>query len=322
MSCPSKQPRPEPLREHEERVRDLKCRLHDLSAREQLLMIGARAAEVHLPEFPELARAVEYLLPDLHLSSKSCRAALVRVLFGRALHYGLIVLLLIDTLLVMAGLQIKIEVVALQGMAIGHCFSAALESNLSESLQHHHDFSHTNGGLQCVREQSEYEFAESLENLDHVFIVMSMIILCIFLLENVLFIVAFRCNYFRILFFPFDLLVVLLSLGTEILSLASPSLGQLENPLQTLGQKASISSGAVSPLIALLILGRFWRFFRIGHSVYLLQGTEEHKDTLIEEYNKECWAAKDGPAPDREPANLPNIPGPSSGWVVTDISEP
>ena len=42
--------------ERDERIRDLKCRLHDVSAREQLMMMGARAAEVHFPEFPELGR--------------------------------------------------------------------------------------------------------------------------------------------------------------------------------------------------------------------------------------------------------------------------
>ena len=192
---------------------------------------------------------------------------------AQALHYGLIFLLLIDVILVMGGLQIKIEVVALQGMAIGSCFSTALEANFSHSQDHH--FHGLERGLECVREQSTYEVAEALEGVDFVFVILSIIILSIFLIENILFIVAFRCNYFKIIFFPLDLLVVLLSLGTEFLSLFNPSLEDIENPLQTLGPNSSMSNGAISPLIAVLILGRFWRFIRIGHAVYLLQGSEE-----------------------------------------------
>ena len=261
--------RPREHDEHVERLRDLKCRLHDVSSREQLMMIGARAAEVHFPEFPELG----HFFPHLHLNSRSCRAALVRFLCSKVLHYSLLFLLLVDTLLVMGGLQMKIEVVALQGMAVGYCFNAALEGNFSSI--HHHDFSNVAGALECVKEHSTFKTAEMLESMDFVFIVMSIAILSIFLMENILFIVAFRWNFFKIMFFPMDLLVVLLSLGTEILSLTSPGLEAVESPLQTMGQKASMASGAVSPLVAILILGRFWRFLRIGHAVYLLQGSEE-----------------------------------------------
>lgn len=175
----------------------------------------------------------------------------------------------------MGGLQIKIEVVALQGMAIGSCFGTALAANSSNSDHQEHHFHGLESGLECVREQSTYEFAETLENVDFVFIVLSIIILFFFLIENILFIVAFRCNYFKIIFFPLDLVVVLLSLGTEFLALLSPSLEDIENPLETLGPNSSMSNGAISPLIAVLILGRFWRFIRIGHAVYLLQGAEE-----------------------------------------------
>ena len=257
--------------EKHERVRDLKCRLHDLSGREQLMMVAAKQADVRLHEFPELG----HFFPDLHIDVKSCRAALVRFLFSKCLHYGLIFLLLIDVILVMGGLQIKIEVVALQGMAIGSCYSTALEAN-SSSQEHH--FHGLESGMECVREQSTYEFAEALEDVDFVFIILSIIILSIFLAENILFILAFRWNYFKIIFFPLDLFVVLLSLFTEFLSLFGPSLGDIENPLRTLGPNSSMSNGAISPLIAVLILGRFWRFIRIGHAVYLLQGSEETGD--------------------------------------------
>eukprot|EP00438_Fugacium_kawagutii_P017306 Skav213703 [mRNA] locus=scaffold491:766061:766261:- [translate_table: standard] len=64
-------------------------------------------------------------------------------------------------------------------------------------------------------------------------------------------------------------------MGTECLSLSSPWLEDVENPLRTLGDNSSMSNGGISPLIAVLILGRFWRFIRIGHAVYLLQGSEE-----------------------------------------------
>lgn len=105
--------------------------------------------------------------------------------------------LLIDVILVMGGLQIKIEVVALQGMAIGSCYSTALEAN-SSSQEHH--FHGLESGMECVREQSTYEFAEALEDVDFVFIILSIIILSIFLAENILFILAFRWNYFKIIF--------------------------------------------------------------------------------------------------------------------------
>lgn len=212
--------------EKHERVRDLKCRLHDLSGREQLMMVAAKQADVRLHEFPELG----HFFPDLHIDVKSCRAALVRFLFSKCLHYGLIFLLLIDVILVMGGLQIKIEVVALQGMAIGSCYSTALEAN-SSSQEHH--FHGLESGMECVREQSTYEFAEALEDVDFVFSILSIIILSIFLAENILFILAFRWNYFKIIFFPLDLFVVLLSLFTEFLSLFGPSLGDIENQSST-----------------------------------------------------------------------------------------
>lgn len=292
--------------EKHERVRDLKCRLHDLSGREQLMMVAAKQADVRLHEFPELG----HFFPDLHIDVKSCRAALVRFLFSKCLHYGLIFLLLIDVILVMGGLQIKIEVVALQGMAIGSCYSTALEAN---SSQEHH-FHGLESGMECVREQSTYEFAEALEDVDFVFIILSIIILSIFLAENILFILAFRWNYFKIIFFPLDLFVVLLSLFTEFLSLFGPSLGDIENPLRTLGPNSSMSNGAISPLIAVLILGRFWRFIRIGHAVYLLQGSEEHEETLKEEYNSttlQQYKSHIEPKRDLE----------GEAWVVTDVGE-
>lgn len=262
--------------ERRERVRDLKCRLHDLSGREQLMMMAAKQAGVHLHEFPELG----HFFPDLHLNLKSCRAALVRFLFSKGLHYGLVFLLIVDVILVMGGLQIKIEVLALQGMAIGACFGSSLESNSSLSEHrhghgHHFTFHGLESGMECVREQPTFETAESLEQVDFVFVILSIIILSIFLTENILFIVAFRWNYFKIIFFPLDLVVVLLSMATECLSLFSPWLEDVENPLQTLGENSSMSNGGISPLIAVLILGRFWRFIRIGHAVYLLQGSEE-----------------------------------------------
>ncbi|CAL1150436.1 unnamed protein product [Cladocopium goreaui] len=293
--------------EKHERVRDLKCRLHDLSGREQLMMVAAKQADVRLHEFPELG----HFFPDLHIDVKSCRAALVRFLFSKCLHYGLIFLLLIDVILVMGGLQIKIEVVALQGMAIGSCYSTALEAN-SSSQEHH--FHGLESGMECVREQSTYEFAEALEDVDFVFIILSIIILSIFLAENILFILAFRWNYFKIIFFPLDLFVVLLSLFTEFLSLFGPSLGDIENPLRTLGPNSSMSNGAISPLIAVLILGRFWRFIRIGHAVYLLQGSEEHEETLKEEYNSttlQQYKSHIEPKRDLE----------GEAWVVTDVGE-
>ena len=70
--------------ETRERLRDLKCRLHDCSSREQLMMLAAKQADVHLCEYPELG----YFFPDLHVDVKSCRAALVRFLFSKVGHFG------------------------------------------------------------------------------------------------------------------------------------------------------------------------------------------------------------------------------------------
>lgn len=294
--------------DHEARVTKLKCRLHDVGHREHLMMIGAKAADVHLHEFPELSD----FFPHLLLNAQSCRAALVRFLFCRSLHYSLILLLVIDVILVMGGLQLKIEVVALQGMAIGTCFSTSLQSNSSDAHGHH--FHDVHDGLHCVHEQATFQTAEVFERVDQVLIVISISILCIFLIENLLFIVAFRWNYFTIAFFPFDLLVVILSLGTEILSLSAPSLEALENPLETMGGRASVSSG-VSPLIAILVLGRFWRFIRIGHAVYLLQGSEEHEETLKMQYEKTMSHLPDESDRDRDPSGLPHTPHTPGGVI-------
>lgn len=294
--------------EKHERVRDLKCRLHDLSGREQLMMVAAKQADVRLHEFPELG----HFFPDLHIDVKSCRAALVRFLFSKCLHYGLIFLLLIDVILVMGGLQIKIEVVALQGMAIGSCYSTALEAN-SSSQEHH--FHGLESGMECVREQSTYKFAEALEDVDFVFVHHpehhhSEHFSC---REHSLY-SGFSVELLQDHVFPLDLFVVLLSLFTEFLSLFGPSLGDIENPLRTLGPNSSMSNGAISPLIAVLILGRFWRFIRIGHAVYLLQGSEEHEETLKEEYNSttlQQYKSHIEPKRDLE----------GEAWVVTDVGE-
>lgn len=43
---------------------------------------------------------------------------------------------------------------------------------------------------------------------------------------------------------------------------------------------------------ALLIIGRFWRFARIGHAVYLLQAAEE-KEEELEELHDELRARQE-----------------------------
>ena len=60
-------------------------------------------SEAHMQEFPEMS----HLFPDFHLDATSCRAGLVRCLFGKPLHYLLLILLAIDVLTVVVGRRLK-----------------------------------------------------------------------------------------------------------------------------------------------------------------------------------------------------------------------
>jgi len=263
-----------------EKVRDLKVRLHDASAREQLMMIGSKLANAHMPEFPEML----HLFPDLHLDATSCRAGLVRCLFSKPLHYLLLILLAIDVLTVVVGLQLKIEVASLEGMAVSECLGLTI--NASETGHHSlhlQTFETFEEARECVEHSEPHQLAETIELVDHVLAITSICILAIFLLENLCFLMAFRCSYFKVIYFPLDLFVVLVSLITEVIGVVnhfSESVGL--NPTTTLGTASSMMAEGFSPVAALMIIGRFWRFARIGHAVYLLQESEDQEENLQE----------------------------------------
>lgn len=263
-----------------EKVRDLKVRLHDASAREQLMMIGSKLANAHMPEFPEMS----HLFPDLHLDATSCRAGLVRCLFSKPLHYLLLILLAIDVLTVVVGLQLKIEVASLEGMAVSECLGLTI--NASETGHHSlhlQTFETFEEARECVEHSEPHQLAETIELVDHVLAITSICILGIFLLENLCFLMAFRCSYFKVIYFPLDLFVVLVSLITEVIGVVghfSESVGL--NPTTTLGTASSMMAEGFSPVAALMIIGRFWRFARIGHAVYLLQESEDQEENLQE----------------------------------------
>lgn len=256
-------------------IRELSHRVHQLSAREELMLTASKLASVPVEEVSEFGK----VFPDLELSSKSCRAGLVRFLFGRYLHYTLLFLLGIDVLLVVAGLQLQIEIVSMEGTAVTNCFVDAVEPEGP-----HHHMESVEDAKRCVEEQHTHQVAEQFAEVEHIFTLVSLGILCVFLVENLLFIVAFRWRYFTIWFFPLDLFVVLMSLGAEIGQLAWTShTGSSLTPATELGTAASMFYEGVSAWAGLLILARLWRFARIGHAVFLLREAEEYEEELAEE---------------------------------------
>lgn len=280
---------PVPAKSKKEKTRDLKVRLHDASAREQLMMIGSKLSNAHFPEFPEMV----HLFPDVDVDLKSCRGALVKFLFSKPLHWFLIVLLCLDVLLVITGLQLKIEVASLEGTAIASCLGLAIPSGDAEYVEVQHTFLTIEEAKVCVEEKPEHKTAVTLEEIDHIFTIASISILVIFLVENIMFMFAFHLSYFKIIYFPFDLFVVLVSMASEILAIVHHSKDEPDvNTTTSLGTASSLYREGGSPVAALLIMGRFWRFARIGHAVYLLQAAEE-KEEELEELHDELQAKQE-----------------------------
>lgn len=272
-------PVPAPAKSGKEKTRDLKVRLHDASAREQLMMIGSKLSNAHFPEFPEMI----HLFPDVDVDLKSCRGGLVKFLFSKPLHWFLIVLLCVDVLLVVTGLQLKIEVASLEGSAIASCLGLTIPKGDTEYVEVQHTFLTIEEATECIEGKPEHKTAHTMEDIDHIFTIVSLSILVIFLVENILFMFAFHLSYFKIIYFPFDLFVVLVSMATEILALVHHDKdGPDVNTTTSLGTASSLYRDGGSPVAALLIIGRFWRFARIGHAVYLLQAAEEKEEELQE----------------------------------------
>lgn len=267
----------------------MKVRLHDASAREQLMMIGSKLSNAHFPEFPEMV----HLFPDVDVDLKSCRGGLVKFLFSKPLHWFLIVLLCLDVLLVITGLQLKIEVASLEGIAIASCLGLAIPSgNVSGNVEVQHTFLTVDEAKECIEENPEHKTAVVLEGIDHIFTIASISILVIFLVENIMFMFAFHLSYFKIIYFPFDLFVVLVSMATEILDIVHHDKDDTDvNTTASSGTASSLYRGG-SPVAALLIIGRFWRFELIGHAVYLLQAAEE-KEEELEELHDELRARQE-----------------------------
>lgn len=103
---------------------------------------------------------------DIPLNAKSCRLGLVRFLFSKQLHYGLLLLLGLDVVLVMAGLQLKIEHEALQAVAIADCFAAAVEpSRVSYVWDEGKEFHEIEDARACIEDHKAHKLAERLELL-------------------------------------------------------------------------------------------------------------------------------------------------------------
>eukprot|EP00913_Durusdinium_trenchii_P033705 g31553.t1 len=233
-------------------IRELSHRVHQLSAREELMLTASKLASVPVEE---------------------------------------------DVLLVVVGLQLQIEIASLQGTAVTNCFIDAVEPEgphhimtsvedwtASRAKTRERDW--FDGDLNqsdaqaCVDDQHTYHVAKQFAEVEHIFTFVSVVILGVFLIENILFMVAFRWRYFKLWFFPLDLFVVLLSLTAEIGQLSHhghyevPADAYLA-PVTKLGTAASMFYEGMSAWAGLLILARMWRFARIGHAVFLLREAEE-----------------------------------------------
>ena len=109
-----------------------------------------------------------------------------------------------------------------------------------------HTFLTMEEAIECIEAEPEYHTAETLEGIEQICVYISISILLLFLIENILFMAAFHLSrlentltsgmnhifrvimwglyrkptgYFKIIYFPLDLFVVLVSLATEILGL-------------------------------------------------------------------------------------------------------
>eukprot|EP00439_Symbiodinium_sp_Y106_P065404 s2047_g10.t1 len=265
-----------------------KHRFQDANARVQQLLISLKLAGEATARAPsgEASPEGRHPLPQHHHDWKQMgwRGKIVVFLHWKHVHYCISGLIVLDALLVMATLQMQMEVFALDSLSKTDCLQLFFSNTSSVDSR-------------CVVEHPHHVAAEHLEQAEHILGYTSIVILGIFLVENTLKMVAFGRNFAKVLFYPLDLLVVVLSIGSEILSFTitdDPRLEAAEEMLEpsTLTNRGSIAKdvGGAAHVVGVIIFARFWRFFRVGHAVYFIESEEDSEKRLETDAQKQMKA--------------------------------
>ncbi|XP_019616174.1 PREDICTED: uncharacterized protein LOC109463761 [Branchiostoma belcheri] len=191
---------------------------------------------------------------DHHHDNQDCRHKLKHMLERQSVHIAIVVLIVLDTLIVIMELLIDVRVIKLCPDPPDVCVPKAGHNGttglVTTGAPGHHVIDagdHGTGG----HEECHHVLIEVLH-------VVSILILCIFVVEIALKIYVDRLEFFKNGFHVLDAVVVLVSLGLDIASLVRPS--------------------AFTDAGGLLILLRLWRITRIVNGIIISVEEEwEHK---------------------------------------------
>jgi hypothetical protein len=172
------------------------------------------------------------------------RNKLNSALGSEVVHTILNTLLVFDLLTVVVGMLLEQQHSDTQVHDIRQAFKSCIKNHkLCPSLDH----------LGHYGAHSLHEWAELMEYL-------SLTILLVFLLENVLLLIANGYKFLRNPWHTLDLVVVVVSIGFEL------------DAIMVTGDNA---------VVGLVVLARLWRFIRIGHGLHeILHDVHEHEESL------------------------------------------
>ncbi|XP_066289953.1 voltage-gated hydrogen channel 1-like [Branchiostoma lanceolatum] len=219
---------------------------------------------------------------DHHHDNHDCRHKLKHILERQSVHITVVVLILLDTLIVILELLIDVRVIKLCPDPPNVCVPPARATHngtghLNYTYPATHGTGHAGGALNVTSLYTglvttgapDHHVIDAgdhgtggHEGCHHVFVevlhVVSILILCIFVVEIALKIYVDRLEFFKNGFHVLDAVVVLVSLGLDIASLVHPS--------------------AFTDAGGLLILLRLWRVTRIVNGIIISVEEEwEHK---------------------------------------------
>ena len=182
----------------------------------------------------------------------SWRDLLDHLLSAKWFQLLMVVLLILDMILVIAGLELQILSQTAMIDEYKRCFQQynhvfAVPPGLNNSLNNPENIP------VCMPDS---HMAHTYHHIEQMLAWFSVTILVIFLVENLLHIMLLGLDYFQDVFYVLDLTVVTLSLTLELIFLIDIV------PAATAG--------------GLLVIARTWRFARIAHGFYFLEHEEEH----------------------------------------------
>ena len=232
--------------------------------------------------------------PEGDARDRSWRHRLVNFLHSKPVHTAATVLLILDLILVVVSLELQIQVGSLEAKAYKDCLYE-YEKGYAVPLPLVNDTTCNPEGLHtCDPKHSEsYEKAHLLHEVELALAAVSCVILTLFLVENLLMILALRWRFFLHFFFVLDIVVVSVSLALELWAIATATFDNFEM------------------LLGFIIVGRMWRFFRVAHGLYFLEHAEEEghgaKGETEEEFCDKQEASKSAPGAADEPWRLSRL---------------